>query len=99
MITLEQIRTRLIEAIRQSGLTQTEIAKRLNISQSNVAHYLRSDIMPALDTFANLCVVRRSLLHSLSAPKVLSLLPLQMKKWNLLKHFWKHLTNISFSTI
>lgn len=57
MITLEQIRTRLIEAIRQSGLTQTEIAKRLNISQSNVAHYLRSDIMPALDTFANLCVV------------------------------------------
>ena len=57
MITLEQIRTRLIEAIRQSGLTQTEIAKRLNISQSNVAHYLRSDIMPALDTCANLCVV------------------------------------------
>ena len=55
MITLEQIRERLIESIRQSGMTQTEIAKKLNVSQSNIAHYIRGDMMPALDTFANLC--------------------------------------------
>lgn len=55
MITLEKIRERLIESIRQSGMTQTEIAEKLNVSQSNIAHYIRGDIMPALDTFANLC--------------------------------------------
>ena len=55
MITHEQIRERLIESIRQSGMTQTEIAKKLIVSQSNIAHYIRGDIMPALDTFANLC--------------------------------------------
>lgn len=55
MITHEQIRKRLIESIRQSGMTQTEIAKKLNVSQSNIAHYIRGDIMPTLDTFANLC--------------------------------------------
>ena len=55
MITLEKIRERLIESIRQSGMTQTEIAEKLNVSQSNIAHYIRGDIMPTLDTFANLC--------------------------------------------
>ena len=57
MITLDQIRARLQEAIRQSGLTQTELAKRLNIYQSAVGQYLSGRAMPALDTFANLCAV------------------------------------------
>ena len=57
MVTLDQIRKRLQEAIRQSGLTQTEIAKRLNIYQSTVGQYLSGRAMPALDTFANLCKV------------------------------------------
>ena len=55
MITLSQIQTRITEVIRQSGKTQTEIAKALNISQSTIAHYLKGDILPALDTLANLC--------------------------------------------
>lgn len=55
MITLEQIKTRLAEAIKQSGLTQTAIATALNVTQSTIAHYVRGDIFPALDTFANLC--------------------------------------------
>ncbi|MDE6028865.1 MAG: helix-turn-helix domain-containing protein [Clostridiales bacterium] len=55
MIALEQIKERLTEAIRQSGLTQTAIAKELNITQSTIAHYIKGDILPALDTFANLC--------------------------------------------
>ena len=57
MITLDQIRERLQAAIKQSGMTQTELAKRLNIYQSAVGQYLSGRAMPALDTFANLCAV------------------------------------------
>lgn len=57
MITLEQIRTNLITAIKESGLSQTEIAHMLNIKQQAVQQYLSGRAMPALDTFANLCVV------------------------------------------
>ncbi len=57
MITLAQIRARLQETLRQSTMTQTELAGKLGISQSTVAHYLRGDVMPSLDTFANLCSV------------------------------------------
>ncbi len=55
MITTEQIRARLQEALRQRTVTQTELAAALGITQSTVAHYLRGDVLPALDTFANLC--------------------------------------------
>ena len=57
MVTLEMIRAKLIEAIRQSGMSQTELAKKIGISQSGIAHYVKGDKMPALDTFANLCKV------------------------------------------
>ncbi len=57
MITLTEIQQRLITAIRQSGKTQTAIAKELNIKQATVACYLSGKAMPALDTFANLCVI------------------------------------------
>ena len=39
MIILDKIRERLIEAIKQSGLSQTEIAKRLGIKQPTVGQY------------------------------------------------------------
>lgn len=55
MVTLEQIRARLQEAIRQSGLSQIEIARRLNIKHQTIGCYLSGRAMPALDTFANLC--------------------------------------------
>lgn len=57
MITLEQIRLKLQDAIKNSGLTQTQIAKKLNIYQTAVSQYLSGRAMPALDTFANLCAV------------------------------------------
>lgn len=57
MIVLFEIQKRLANAIKTCGLSQTKIAKELNISQSAIAHYIKGDIMPALDTFANLCVV------------------------------------------
>ena len=57
MITLEQIQQKLAEAIRQSGLTQTEIAQQVGIKQSQISCYLHGKKMPALDTLANLCIV------------------------------------------
>ena len=55
MITLTDIRKQLIDAIKQSGISQTELAKKLNIRQQTVSQYLSGRAMPALDTFANLC--------------------------------------------
>ena len=55
MITLNEIQKRLATAIQQSGRTQTEIAKNIGIRQQTVSHYIKGDIMPSLDTFANLC--------------------------------------------
>ena len=55
MITLEQIREKLIEAIKQSGLSQKEIGKKINVSQQTISCYLNGLKLPSLDTFANLC--------------------------------------------
>ena len=51
------IRVKLIEAIRESGLSQTQIAKKINIKQQAVSQYINGETMPALDTFANLCKI------------------------------------------
>ena len=55
MITLEQIQVRLAEVIKESGMTQSEIARRLGIKHQQISWYLRGQKMPALDTLANLC--------------------------------------------
>ena len=57
MISIDEIQVRLREAIKLSNLTQTEIAKRLWISQGTVSKYMRLNKYPALDTFANLCEI------------------------------------------
>ena len=57
MYTLEQISKNLIEAIKHSGMTQTDIAKKLHVSHQTVNDYVRGKSMPALDTFANLCAI------------------------------------------
>lgn len=57
MITLEKIQQNIIEALKNCGLTQTALSAKLGIRQQTVSHYLKGDIMPALDTFANLCSV------------------------------------------
>lgn len=57
MIVQSRIQQRLAEAIRQSGMTQTEIAAKVGIKQPTVGQYLSGRSMPALDTFANLCAV------------------------------------------
>ena len=57
MITLLQIQQQIAEAIKQSCMTQTEIGKKLGVSQQSISHYVKGDKLPALDTLANLCVL------------------------------------------
>lgn len=57
MITLLQIQQQIAEAIKQSGMTQTEIGRKLGVSQQSISHYVKGDKLPALDTLANLCVL------------------------------------------
>lgn len=54
---LQHIQVRLRECISNSGLSQKEIAMRLHVSQQTVSKYMKLDIFPALDTFANLCKI------------------------------------------
>ncbi|MDE6867828.1 MAG: helix-turn-helix domain-containing protein [Clostridia bacterium] len=57
MVTLEQIQSRIAEAIQQSGMTQTAIAKQLNIKPTQICSYIKGRKLPALDTLANLCKI------------------------------------------
>ena len=57
MITLDQIREKIIDAIKRSGKTYTEIATLIGVKQQTVSQYIHNNKMPALDTFANLCKV------------------------------------------
>lgn len=52
---LNQIQERLAEAINNSGMTQTAIAKELKINPTQICSYIKGRKMPALDTLANLC--------------------------------------------
>ena len=57
MIKLEQIRSKLQNAIKASGMTQMELARRLGVHYSVISQYLSGRSMPALDTFANICAI------------------------------------------
>lgn len=57
VIELKDIQKRLREEIKNSNLTQKEIAKKLGINPSTVSKYIRLDKFPAIDTFANLCEI------------------------------------------
>lgn len=57
MIEIKDIQRRLREEIKNSNLTQKEIAKRLGVNPSTISKYLRLDKYPAIDTFANLCEI------------------------------------------
>lgn len=54
-VTIEMIQERLREVISQSGYKQTELAKKLGITQATVSDYMHKNKFPALDTLANLC--------------------------------------------
>lgn len=52
---LMSIQTRLREVIKQSNLSQKEIAKNVGVSPQTISKYMKKDIFPALDTFAKIC--------------------------------------------
>lgn len=57
MITLEEIQKKLAESIKYSGMSQTEIARKIGVKQQQISSYLYGKTLPALDTLANLCQV------------------------------------------
>ena len=57
MITIETISKRIADEIKQTGLSQTEIAKRLGVKQQTISLYVLGKVLPSLDTFANLCEI------------------------------------------
>ncbi len=36
-------------------ITQTELGEKIGVGQSNIAHYVKGDACPSLETLANLC--------------------------------------------
>ena len=57
MIDIKDIQKRLRDEIKNSNLTQKELAEKVGINPSTISKYLRLDKFPAIDTFANICEV------------------------------------------
>lgn len=55
VMDLKSIQLRLREAIKESGISQKEIASKIGVSAQTVSKYMCKDVFPALDTFAKLC--------------------------------------------
>ena len=54
---LKDIQKRLRDEIKQSSMSQKEIAEKLGINPSTISKYLRLDKFPSIETFANLCEI------------------------------------------
>lgn len=52
---IEDIKKRLSEEIKKSGISQTKIAKEIGITQSAIAQYVMQITAPNLETLAKLC--------------------------------------------
>ncbi len=48
---------RLVESIKNSGYTQKEIAKLLNISEGNITNWKKGDNLPSIEILYKLCVI------------------------------------------
>ena len=57
MANLDKMKARIKEAIKQSGISQTEIATLLSVDPSCIAHYVKGDILPSIDKLADLCSI------------------------------------------
>ena len=57
MVTTEEIKKTLTEALKHSGMRQEELAQKIGVSQSMISHYTSGRKMPALDTLSRLCTV------------------------------------------
>ncbi|MBS1399341.1 MAG: helix-turn-helix transcriptional regulator [Firmicutes bacterium] len=54
---VEEIKVRLREEIKRSGMTTVEIARRVGVSPEMITQYCTTKKLPRLDTFARLCQV------------------------------------------
>ena len=52
---MEEIKKRLAEELKNSGLTTVEIAKKIGVSPEMVTQYRTTKKLPKLETFAKLC--------------------------------------------
>ena len=57
MIKEIQFSKRLEETIKTSGLNQKEIAKRLNISESNITNWKKNENLPSVEILYKLCII------------------------------------------
>lgn len=54
---VEEIKKRLREEIKSSGMTTVEIARKVGVSPEMITQYCTTKKLPRLDTFARLCQV------------------------------------------
>ena len=54
---IEDIKSRLREEIKRSGMTTVELARRVGVSSEMITQYCTTKKLPRLDTFARLCQV------------------------------------------
>ena len=54
---IEDIKARLSEEIKRSGMTTVELARRVGVSSEMITQYCTTKKLPRLDTFARLCQV------------------------------------------
>ena len=57
MEKLEKIQKNITDAIKYSGMTQGELAKRIGVQRPQISKYIHGVIMPSYETFAKLCAV------------------------------------------
>ena len=55
METIEIIKERLCEELKNCGLTTIEIAKKVGVSPEMITQYKTTKKLPKLDTFAKIC--------------------------------------------
>ena len=51
----DSIHRRLIDAINFSGMTKTEIARKVGITSATISSYIHKNKMPSVETFALIC--------------------------------------------
>ena len=54
---IEDIKARLREEIKRSGMTTVKLARRVGVSSEMITQYCTTKKLPRLDTFARLCQV------------------------------------------
>ena len=53
----DKVKEKIAEAIEQSGLSQIELARKLEVNQSSISHYKNGRKVPSLEVFIKLCQV------------------------------------------